>query len=84
MECDKKIKNRIQRSKGQMNGVVQMIEEKKSCQEVLIQLLAIRSSIDKVIGCIVTNNIEGILSDQGVDIDDETLQQALSMIVKIK
>lgn len=50
----------------------------------MIQLLAIRSSIDKVIGCIVTNNIEGILNDQGVDIGDETLQQALSMIVKIK
>lgn len=84
MGCNKKIKNRIQRPRGQMNGVVQMIEEGKSCQEVLIQLLAIRSSIDKVIGCIVTSNIEGILKEQGIDVEEEALQQALSMIIKIK
>jgi DNA-binding FrmR family transcriptional regulator len=84
MSCDKKIKNRIQRSKGQMNGVLQMLEDDKSCHDVLIQLMAIRSSIDKTIGHIITENITQILNEKNIDATDERIQEALSMIIKTK
>lgn len=82
MACNKKIKNRLQRTKGQMNGVVQMLEDGKPCQEVLIQLKAIRSSIDKTIGHIMAENINQVLSNKNIDIEDPILQEALAMIIK--
>lgn len=84
MSCDKKIKNRMQRSRGQMNGVLQMLEDDKSCFEVLIQLMAVRSSIDKTIGLIITENIKQVLSEKNIDITDEKIQEALAMIIKTK
>ncbi len=43
-----KIINRLRTIKGHIAGIEKMIEEEKSCDEVLLQIAAIKSSIHKV------------------------------------
>lgn len=45
---DKQLKNQLHRIKGQIEGVERMMDECKSCEDVLMQLMATRSSIEKV------------------------------------
>lgn len=44
----KKIIHRLRRTEGQIRGVQKMIDEDKECIDIITQLSAIRSSIDRV------------------------------------
>ena len=52
------IQNRLKRSAGQINGIVNMIDEKRPCEEIVMQLTAVKSSIDKAIKLVIATNIE--------------------------
>ncbi|MGC6769224.1 metal-sensitive transcriptional regulator [Enterococcus sp. LJL128] len=84
MKCDKKIGNRLKRSEGQIRGVLKMMEEGKDCREVVTQLMAVRSSIDKVIGLVVTENLVQCMQEKEVDLSSEEIEKALEMIVKTR
>ena len=57
MICNKKILNRIKRTKGQMAGIIDMMEKEKNCLEIVNQLKAVKSSIEKSIGLLTTENL---------------------------
>ncbi len=40
MKCDDKIKNRVKRTRGQIDGILKMMEDERECEEVLNQLSA--------------------------------------------
>ncbi|MGG5341358.1 metal-sensitive transcriptional regulator [Enterococcus sp. AZ192] len=84
MVCDPKLANRLKRSEGQIRGVLRMMEEGKDCREVVTQLMAVRSSIDKVIGLVVTENLKQCMEDEQIDLSSEDLTKALEMIVKTR
>lgn len=83
MKCDVKIKNRVKRLSGQMQGVMNMMDQERDCEDIITQLSAIRSSVDKVIALITTTNlVETIESKHGIKLED--IEDALSLIVKSK
>ncbi|CAD5898243.1 MULTISPECIES: metal-sensitive transcriptional regulator [Carnobacterium] len=84
MECDKKILNRLKRSEGQMRGILKMMEDGKECKEIIVQLSAVRSSIDKVMGLMVAENlIQSIEYENGINPEkDEAVREAVELIVK--
>ncbi|MEI5993097.1 metal-sensitive transcriptional regulator [Candidatus Enterococcus mansonii] len=84
MACDPKLANRLKRSEGQIRGVLKMMEEGKDCREVVTQLMAVRSSIDKVIGLVVTENLKQCMEDKEIDLAGEEMAKALEMIVKTR
>lgn len=84
MGCDPKIINRLKRSEGQLRGIVNMLEQKKDCQEVLTQLLAVHASIDKLIGIVVTENLKEYLASTGIDLTNKQLTKALELISKTR
>ncbi|OJG75170.1 putative BCR, COG1937 family protein [Enterococcus quebecensis] len=61
-----------------------MMEDGKDCREVVTQLMAVRSSIDKVIGLVVTENLKQCMEDKEVDLAGEEMVKALEMIVKTR
>lgn len=79
---DNKIKNRLKRSDGQIRGVLNMMEEEKDCKDVVTQLTAIRSSIDRAIGLIVAENLANCLTEENNQESSESIQQAIDLIVK--
>lgn len=84
MKYEKKILNRIKRSDGQLHGVIKMMEEEKECVDVVTQLSAVRSSIDRAISLIVANNLVECVQDE---IDEkgsgeESVQKAIELLMK--
>ena len=83
MKYDAKTMNRIKRIEGQLRGILRMMEEEKDCKEVITQLSAVRSGVDRTIGVIVSNNL--MVCIQNADTDDEmndTIEEAINLVVK--
>lgn len=81
---DNKVANRIKRLEGQLRGVLRMMEEGKDCKEVITQLSAVRSGVDRAIGVIVSENlIECVWNAEGdQEKMNESLQEAVNLLVK--
>lgn len=81
MICNKKILNRIKRTKGQMAGIIDMMEKEKSCLEIVNQLKAVKSSIEKSIGLLTTENLLQRI-DNNNQIDQKQFSEAIDIIIK--
>ncbi|HZG70768.1 MAG TPA: metal-sensitive transcriptional regulator [Chondromyces sp.] len=84
MEYDRDIKNRLSRLEGQVRGVIKMIDEEKHCKDVVTQLSAIRSAVDRSIGLIVAKNLESCIREAGQNGQnaEEAIQEAVNLLVK--
>ena len=81
MICNKKILNRIKRTKGQMTGIIDMMEKEKNCLEIVNQLKAVKSSIEKSIGLLTTENLLQRI-DNNNQIDQKQFSEAIDIIIK--
>lgn len=81
---EKNVKNRLKRSEGQIRGVLNMMEEEKDCKDVVTQLSAIRTSIDRAIGLIVAENLAQCLREESDEENSESIQEAINLIVKTR
>ncbi|MBF0705739.1 MULTISPECIES: metal-sensitive transcriptional regulator [Bacillales] len=84
MQYDKAVMNRLKRIEGQIRGVIQMMEQEKSCEDIVNQLSATRSGIDRSIGLIVSSNLEQCLHqqiEQGESTDD-VVKEAVNLLVR--
>jgi len=53
---------RLARIEGHLRGVRRMVEEDKSCPEVLLQLAAVRAALDKVSRMVFEDHVETCVS----------------------
>ena len=81
MICNKKILNRIKRTKGQMAGIIDMMEKEKNCLEIVNQVKAVKSSIEKSIGLLTTENLLQRI-DNNNQIDQKQFSEAIDIIIK--
>lgn len=84
MNYDNQVKNRVKRIEGQLRGILRMMEEGKDCKEVITQLSATRSAIDRTIGVIVSSNlVECVQNAESKGQDTEALvKEAVNLLVK--
>lgn len=84
MEYDKSVINRLKRIEGQIRGVLNMIEQNKDCREVITQLSASRTGIDRTIGLIVSMNLEQCVRENIENGEDtkELVKKAVNLLVK--
>lgn len=81
MKCDSTLKNRIKRAQGQMSGVLNMMDNEALCVDILNQLKAIRSSIDKAIGILTTTNLIQAIENNN-DIKLNNVEAAIDLVLK--
>ena len=83
-EEKKKVLNRLRRTEGQIRGIQKMIDEEKECIDVITQLSAVRSSIDRVMGMIVADNLKNCFEKPDSNPEEQAakLEQAIKMIIK--
>lgn len=84
MEYNKEIKNRLKRIEGQVKGVMGMMEQGKDCRDVITQLSAARSAIDRAMGVIVSTNLEQCVREnieKGKD-TEHLVKKAVNLLVK--
>ena len=60
--------NRIKRARGQLDGVLRMLEEGRECEDVVTQLAAVSKALDKAGFAIVASGLQQCFtSGEGVD-----------------
>lgn len=81
---DDKTKNRMKRIEGQLRGILKMMDEGKDCKEIITQLSAVRSGVDRTIGLIVSQNLVECIQNADGDPDavNNSVQQAINLFVK--
>lgn len=84
MEYDKSVINRLKRIEGQIKGVLGMMEQGKDCREIVTQLSAARSAIDRTMGVIVSANLEQCVREN-VENGEGTyhlVKEAVNLLIK--
>ncbi|MGG1290590.1 metal-sensitive transcriptional regulator [Bacillus smithii] len=86
MEYSKDIRNRLKRIEGQVRGVLRMLDQEEDCKEVITQLSAARSALDRAIALIVATNLEKCIREQMEEGEDqarsEVIKEAVQLLVK--
>lgn len=83
MVYNQSVKNRLKRAEGQIKGVLRMMEEGKDCKDIVTQLSAARSAIDRTIGVVVSSNLINCMQDENLNEDKEALlKEAVDLFVK--
>lgn len=84
MDYDEKTKNRIKRIEGQLRGILRMMEENKDCKDVITQLSATRTAIDRTIGVIVSSNLVSCVrtAEEKGQNTEELVKEAVELLVK--
>ena len=54
---------RLRRIEGQIRGITKMLESDRACEDVVTQLMAVRSGVDTVGGLLLDTHLERCLGD---------------------
>ncbi|GAA1126335.1 metal-sensitive transcriptional regulator [Nocardioides aquiterrae] len=57
--------NRIKRARGQLDGVLRMLEEGRECEDVVTQLAAVSKALDRAGFAIVATGLQQCLKTEG-------------------
>ena len=74
---------RLNRIEGQVRGVKKMIENDAYCNDVLNQILSIKSALDSVNTLILESHINNCLVEKIKNDDKEVLNELMSTISKV-
>ena len=74
---------RLNRIEGQVKGIQKMVDEERYCIDILTQISAIRSAINKVGSIILENHIKGcVVNSIKEDNSEESIEEILKTIDK--
>ncbi|WP_077624413.1 metal-sensitive transcriptional regulator [Sediminibacillus massiliensis] len=84
MEYDVQTKNRVKRIEGQLRGILRMMEEEKDCKDIIAQLSASRTALDRTIGVLVSANLIECVrkAEESGEDSDELVKEAVNLLVK--
>lgn len=76
--------NRLHRMEGHVRGVAEMIERREPCDQVLVQLAAVKSALTRVMARVLEGQMEGRLAvaDEGDREELERLKRSVALLVK--
>lgn len=77
LEAQRKVLNRLRRAAGQLSHVIEAVERGASCRDVVTQLAAVSSALDRAGFQIVSSAMKNCLTDpDGAAENHENLTQA--------
>ena len=61
-----------------------MLEEEKECSDLVTQLSAVRSSVDRIMGLIVAENLKQCVENPDADPSEQAdkIQKAIQLVIK--
>jgi DNA-binding FrmR family transcriptional regulator len=78
----KQVLNRLSRIEGHIRGIKKMIEEDRDCPDILHQIAAVKSSINKVGELVLEDHIESCLIDAVKEGSIEQYMDELKQAIK--
>ena len=74
---------RLNRIEGQVKGIQKMVEEERYCVDILVQISAIRSAINRVGNIILENHIKGCVTNSIKEGDKIESEKSISELMDI-
>lgn len=75
--------NRLRRMEGQVRGVQRMVEEGRSCLDIVMQLQAIAAASDKVAQQVIEQHIRGCVTDAiREERGDDAIEELMEVLAK--
>ncbi len=62
-EVEQELQNRLSRIEGHVRGIKRMLSEHTSCEELLIQLSAVRAALNQATARLLENHLETCVAD---------------------
>ena len=72
-----KLANRLRRAQGQIGGVLRMIEDGRDCQDIVMQLAAVRRAVDRAGFSILPTGLKQCVTE-APERGDEQVETALT------
>lgn len=67
--------NRLKRARGQLDGVIRMLEEGAECEDLIPQIAAVSTAIDRAGFAIIADTLQHCLANPDADIDVPKLEK---------
>lgn len=74
------LQKRLKRIEGQVKGIQKMVDEDRYCVDILVQISAIRSAINKVGAIILENHVKGCVSNS-IKNDTEDVENTINELI---
>jgi DNA-binding FrmR family transcriptional regulator len=74
------IMNRLRRIEGQVKGIQRMVEERKYCGDILIQIAAVRAALNKVGGMILECHMKDCIKEY---LDGKSEEDGINKLIDI-
>ena len=72
-EAQKRIVNRLRRARGQLDAVIAAVEAERPCRDVVTQLSAVSSALDRAGFAIVSTAMKDCIADPDATRDEQGL-----------
>ena len=82
MNDSKNIKKYLSIAKGQLDGIIRMIDEDRYCLDVSDQLMATRALLKKTNNLILKNHIENCVKKAIIEGDEEKVDEIIKVLEK--
>jgi DNA-binding FrmR family transcriptional regulator len=77
------IKDRLARIEGQVRGIQRMIDEARPCDEILTQVLAARTALERTAAEIVGTYIDECMTDGSPEEARSRLQRTVKLLTRV-
>lgn len=75
--------NRLRRARGQLNAVIDMVEQERSCSDIVTQLAAVSKALDRAGFKIISTNLQECLARDGEPGEDGATLEELEKLFLI-
>lgn len=81
----KEVLNRLSRIKGHIEGISRMVEAERSCPDVIVQIVAVRSALNKTAQIILADHLDHCLIEAAetgsFEAELESFRNALDLLL---
>lgn len=68
------LRKRLRRAEGQLGGVIRMLDEGRSCQDIVTQLAAVSKAVDRAAFSLISTGLRECITDGKHDADEVSQQ----------
>lgn len=80
---ERRIKDRLARIEGQVRGIQRMIDEARSCEDILTQVLAARTALERAAGEIVGTYIDECMTEGAPHDARARMQRTVKLLTRV-
>jgi DNA-binding FrmR family transcriptional regulator len=80
---DRELRDRLRRIEGQVRGIIKMLEEDRPCADVVTQVFAARSALDRVAEEIITGHVDECLNTLSPEQARAAIARAVRMLARV-